>query len=195
MCGRYRIKDTDALTEELRRVFKIPDWVMGPCYNVAPSQELPVIVSNDVGNARVATMRWGLVPFWDKSEKPKIAPINARAEEAFTKPMFRQSIQKRRALIPSRKAVDKQRDWFRENINASHSFEPMPDLIDRVNGHLRGWRNYFSLGHPQREYRKLNFQLMYRLSHHLHRRSQRSYHVPENLSLYEHLKNLGLVTL
>ena len=98
-------------------------------------------------------------------------------------------------LFPSRKAVDKQRDWFRENINARHSFEPLPDLIDRVNGHLRGWRNYFSLGHPQREYRKLNLQLMHRLSHHLHRRSQRSYHVPENLSLYEHLKNLGLVTL
>jgi hypothetical protein len=46
-------------------------------------------------------MRWGLVPFWDKSEKPKIAPINARSEDAFAKPMFRQSIQKRRALIPA----------------------------------------------------------------------------------------------
>jgi putative SOS response-associated peptidase YedK len=101
MCGRYRIKDTDALTEELRRVFKIPDWVMGPRYNIAPSQDLPVVVSGDDGNTRVATMRWGLVPFWDKSEKPKIAPINARSEDAFTKPMFRQSIQKRRALIPA----------------------------------------------------------------------------------------------
>jgi len=101
MCGRYRIKDTDELTGELRRVFKIPDWVMGPRYNIAPSQELPVVVSGDDGKVRVATMRWGLVPFWDKSDKPKIAPINARAEEAFTKPMFRQSIQKRRALIPA----------------------------------------------------------------------------------------------
>ena len=101
MCGRYRIKDTDGLTAELRRVFKIPDWVMGPRFNIAPSQELPVIVSDEDGKARVATMHWGLVPFWDKSEKPKIAPINARAEEAFTKPMFRQSIQKRRALIPA----------------------------------------------------------------------------------------------
>jgi putative SOS response-associated peptidase YedK len=101
MCGRYRIKDTDELTAELRRIFKIPDWVMGPRYNIAPSQELPVVVTDDAGKARVATMRWGLVPFWDKSEKPKIAPINARAEEAFTKPMFRQSIQKRRALIPA----------------------------------------------------------------------------------------------
>lgn len=101
MCGRYRIKDTDALTEELRRTFKIPGWVMGPRFNIAPSQELPVVINDDAGKAKIATMRWGLVPFWDKSEKPKIAPINARAEEAFTKPMFRQSIQKRRALIPA----------------------------------------------------------------------------------------------
>jgi putative SOS response-associated peptidase YedK len=101
MCGRYRIKDTDELTAELRRIFKIPDWVMGPRYNIAPSQELPVVVTDDAGKARVATMRWGLVPFWDKSEKPKIAPINARSEDAFAKPMFRQSIQKRRALVPA----------------------------------------------------------------------------------------------
>jgi putative SOS response-associated peptidase YedK len=45
MCGRYRIKDTDALTEELRRAFKVPDRVMGPRCNIAPSQELPVVVS------------------------------------------------------------------------------------------------------------------------------------------------------
>jgi len=101
MCGRYRIKDTDELTEELRRVFKIPGWVMGPRYNIAPSQKLPVVVSDDDGKARVAAMRWGLVPFWDKSEKPKIAPINARSEDAFAKPMFRQAIQKRRCLIPA----------------------------------------------------------------------------------------------
>jgi putative SOS response-associated peptidase YedK len=51
MCGRYRIKDTEALTEELRRTFKIPDWVMGPRYNIAPSQELQVVVSGDDGKA------------------------------------------------------------------------------------------------------------------------------------------------
>jgi putative SOS response-associated peptidase YedK len=46
-------------------------------------------------------MRWGLVPFWDKSEKPKFAPINARSEEIIGKPMFRQSLQKRRCLVPA----------------------------------------------------------------------------------------------
>jgi putative SOS response-associated peptidase YedK len=46
-------------------------------------------------------MRWGLVPFWDKSEQPKFAPINARSEEAPAKPMFREAIRRRRALAPA----------------------------------------------------------------------------------------------
>jgi putative SOS response-associated peptidase YedK len=132
MCGRYRIKDTDELTEELRRVFKIPNWVMGPRYNIAPSQELPVVVSSADGKAQVATMRWGLVPFWDKSEKPKIAPINARAEDAFAKPMFRQSIQKRRALVPA----DGFYEWKRLPGDQKQPFDI----------HLKGGRPFFFVG-------------------------------------------------
>jgi putative SOS response-associated peptidase YedK len=127
MCGRYRIKDTDELTEELRRIFKIPGWVMGPRYNIAPSQQLPVVITGDKGEAKVATMRWGLVPFWDKSEKPKIAPINARSEDAFTKPMFRQSIQERRCLVPA----DGYYEWKRLPGDQKHPFD-----IQLKNGRL-----------------------------------------------------------
>jgi putative SOS response-associated peptidase YedK len=132
MCGRYRIKDTDQLTDELRRTFKIPDWVIGPRYNIAPSQELPVIVKDNEGKARVATMRWGLVPFWDKSEKPKIAPINARTEGAFTKPMFRQSIQTRRCLIPA----DGFYEWRRLPNDQKQPFDI----------HLKDGRPFFFVG-------------------------------------------------
>ena len=46
-------------------------------------------------------MRWGLVPAWDHSEKPKFAPINARSEEVLGKPTFKQAVQKRRCVIPA----------------------------------------------------------------------------------------------
>ena len=46
-------------------------------------------------------MRWGLIPYWEKSDKPKIAPINAKSEEAVNKPIFKQSVQKRRCLVPA----------------------------------------------------------------------------------------------
>ena len=74
---------------------------IAPRFNVTPSQSMPVIASAEDGAIRAATMKWGLVPFWEKSDKPRLAPINAKSEEAFTKPMFRQSIQKRRCLVPA----------------------------------------------------------------------------------------------
>ncbi|HUJ43257.1 MAG TPA: SOS response-associated peptidase [Opitutaceae bacterium] len=101
MCGRYLVQNPAALRELARRLFgaHLPDFA--PRYNVAPSQSMPVIATAEDGSVRAATMKWGMVPFWDKSERPRLAPINAKAEEAFSKPMFRQSIQKRRCLVPA----------------------------------------------------------------------------------------------
>ena len=95
-------------------------------------------------------------------------------------------------LFPSRKTMQRQRQWMRDNINARHSHEPLPDTMERVNRHFRGWKNYFTLGHPRREFRTLNWQLEQRLARHLQRRSQRGYRVPEGVSLYAHLQTLGL---
>ena len=106
MCGRYRIKDTDRLTHHLRDTFGIPDWVQDrnvSRYNIAPSQDCPVIIMDDEGDVLPVPcfMRWGFIPFWEKSEKPKLAPINAKSEQVATTGMFRQSVQKRRCLVPA----------------------------------------------------------------------------------------------
>lgn len=95
-------------------------------------------------------------------------------------------------LFPSKKTMQRQRQWLRDNLNARHSLEPLPDLIERLNRHTRGWRNYFSLGHPRREYRRLNWWMLERVARHLQRRSQRGYRVPNGTSLYAHLQQLGL---
>ncbi len=44
--------------------------------------------------------RWGLIPYWMKDPNGGYQPINARAEEVKTKPMFKAAYQKRRALMP-----------------------------------------------------------------------------------------------
>lgn len=95
-------------------------------------------------------------------------------------------------LFPARKTMQRQRQWVRDNVNARHSFEPLPDLLERLNRHFRGWKNYFSLGHPRREYRQINWHLQQRLGRHLQRRSQRAYRIPEGVSVYAHLQRLGL---
>jgi len=101
MCGRFVIKETEALNALLRRLFSLAEGVArAPRYNIAPSQAVPVVRTR-AGRVELAEMRWGLVPAHDQSEKPKLAPINARSEEAFDKAMFRDGLQRRRCVVPA----------------------------------------------------------------------------------------------
>ena len=90
------------MLEALRAVF---GERLGPVrlerrWNIAPSQQVTVLHAE---GDRVAGqgMRWGFVPPWDRSEKPRLAPINARSEEAFGKPLFREAVRSRRCLVPA----------------------------------------------------------------------------------------------
>jgi len=106
MCGRYRIKDTDRITDYLRATHNIPSWVVDQGvsrYNVAPSQDCPVIIMDDEGDVlpvQMRMMRWGFVPYWETTPTPKFQPINAQAEKIMTG-MFKQAVQKRRCLVPA----------------------------------------------------------------------------------------------
>ncbi len=73
-----------------------------PTYNAAPQSTQPVVRQNrDSGNREFALMRWGLVPFWAKDPKFGYSTINARAEEAASKPAYREALKKRRCLVPA----------------------------------------------------------------------------------------------
>ena len=98
-------------------------------------------------------------------------------------------------LLPSRKAVARERDALRGAINCHQSHTPLPEMIGRVNRQMRGWANYFGLGYPRNTFRALNHFVRYRLSMHLRRRSQRGWRPRAGVSLYAHLDHLGLVSL
>jgi RNA-directed DNA polymerase len=94
---------------------------------------------------------------------------------------------------PSKKAVQRERDRINELTDRRQGCTPITQLIARLNRQLRGWANYFSLGYPRRAYRNIDWHVGYRLANHLkHHRSQRPYHLPKGVSLYEHLPRLGL---
>ena len=98
--------------------------------------------------------------------------------------------------IPSTKAVTRMKDELRELISRRHNYEPLPQLIARVNRKLRGWQNYFSFGRPRGAYRVMNAFVVNRLTHHLQRRSQRPCRLPAELSWYGFLTGpLGLKLL
>lgn len=98
ICGRYSI----ALEPmELAEVLECapPDFAFSPRYNVAPTQEVPVVVMED-GKRRLKLMRWGLVPSWAKDPAIGNQMINARAETVAEKPSYRKPFQRQRCLVP-----------------------------------------------------------------------------------------------
>lgn len=72
-----------------------------PRYNIAPSQQVPVVRIRQDNTLECAEMRWGLVPHWSKESKVSYSTINARAESVTTKPAYRRPFQRQRCLIPA----------------------------------------------------------------------------------------------
>ncbi len=71
-----------------------------PRFNVAPSQQIPVMRLDKEGHRTLSLVRWGLIPSWQKA-LPKVQPINARCETAASSGMFKQALARRRCLIPA----------------------------------------------------------------------------------------------
>ena len=117
MCGRFA---RYSLKRELERYFNLNPSALeiAPHYNIAPTQEIPVIIQDEGG--RLLKMRhWGLVPFWAKDISIGSRMINARVETLLSKPAFKAAIKHRRCLIPADgfyewkgKAGDKQPFYF-----------------------------------------------------------------------------------
>jgi putative SOS response-associated peptidase YedK len=99
MCGRFA---RYSLSRELERYFNAhpASFELQPNYNVAPTQEIPVIVIHE-GERHIKKRHWGLVPFWAKDISIGSRMINARVETVTSKPAFRAALKQRRCLIPA----------------------------------------------------------------------------------------------
>lgn len=98
MCGRYTIA---APSEAIRRMFgfRNPLPNLPARYNVAPTQDVPV-VRLEGGERKLVMLRWGLVPAWSKEMASSAPLINARGESVADKPSFRTAFRLRRCLVP-----------------------------------------------------------------------------------------------
>ncbi len=100
MCGRFLLSDPEAVIQGLFGV--IPPAGLGPRYNIAPSQQVPVFRRTGPGRSpEITLLRWGLVPNWAKDPSIGNRLVNARAETAAEKPSFRSALRRRRCLIPA----------------------------------------------------------------------------------------------
>ena len=71
-----------------------------PRYNVAPQSYAWVARTRRDGTREIVPLLWGLVSYWAEDPKKGSHPINARAETANTRPMFRQLMATHRCVIP-----------------------------------------------------------------------------------------------
>jgi putative SOS response-associated peptidase YedK len=97
MCGRFSLTSSSAVIAEIFHALNVPE-LLPARYNIAPSQDIAA-VRQGASEREFAWLRWGLIPPWAKDKK--LAPINAMAETAATKPMFRSAFKRRRCLIPA----------------------------------------------------------------------------------------------
>ena len=100
MCGRFSLGASATKLAELFDLTEVPNWA--PRYNIAPTQELLVVLKapEDPGR-KISRRRWGLIPSWAKDRGIGNQLINAQAETVATKPAFRAAFRKRRCLVPA----------------------------------------------------------------------------------------------
>lgn len=103
MCGRFVSREQAAIEREYHIKVRNP---FERVYNAAPTMQLPVIRpspgAGEGGSEREAlSMRWGLIPGWWSQAQLPASTINARSEEAATKPMWRSAVRHNRCLVPA----------------------------------------------------------------------------------------------
>ncbi len=99
MCGRYSLTTPMEAVGRLFQVAERPN--LKPRYNIAPSQDAPVVRAGEAGGRVLEPMRWGLIPSWAKEAKVGYRMINARAETVAQMPAFRGAYRQRRCLVPA----------------------------------------------------------------------------------------------
>ena len=102
MCGRYQNRAVKQRIAEAFRLGIPPTLEILPSYNIAPQTLQPIVrLSRDTAERELAQLRWGLVPFFAKDAKVGYSTVNARAETVTTSPVFRESMKRRRCLVPA----------------------------------------------------------------------------------------------
>ena len=113
MCDRYGF--TPGEFREIRIRYNIDTDIplFSPRYNIAPTQQAPVI-ANLQGANRVELFQWGLVPWWAKDPSIGSRMINGRAETLVDKASFRDLLRKNRCLV----MADGFYEWHKEGKSA-----------------------------------------------------------------------------
>ncbi|MCX7685985.1 MAG: SOS response-associated peptidase [Acetobacteraceae bacterium] len=137
MCGRFFLqRDPAGLARYFGTANPLPN--LRPSWNVAPTQESPVVRRHpETGARHLDLLRWGLVPRWAKDASGGARMMNARAESVADKPAFRDAFRRRRCLVP----MDGFYEWRQEGARKQPYAVAMADGSPMAAAGLwEGWR-------------------------------------------------------
>ena len=99
-------------------------------------------------------------------------------------------------ITPSNKSLKRGFEEIRNRTNPRNGYKPIQVVINEINVFLRGWGEYFRIGHPSGAFSKMNRHVTCRLYKFLQRRSQRGYKkLDDSITWYNNFKNMGMLVL
>jgi len=136
MCGRFALYSTP---EKIKNHFvTVNELNFESSFNIAPSKTVPVIRINENHERVVTFARWGLIPSWVRDTDEIQKPINAKAETAAIKPMFRHAYRSSRILVPA----DAFYEWAQHNGKQPFLVKMRDDEPMGIGGLLERWHGY-----------------------------------------------------
>ena len=142
MCGRYGFAPGEFREIKLRFNIGGDLPLFKPRYNIAPTQQAPVIASLEGAN-RVELFQWGLVPSWAKDMSIGNRMINARAETLAEKASFKRLLENRRCLVLANGFYEWRKEgkgkvpmWFKLKSGAPFVFAGLWDGWKKPDGEM-----------------------------------------------------------
>lgn len=99
MCGRFNVT-SDPLNQLIVEITG-RGFVVDTRYNIAPTEQVPVLLKDREGEWDLRDMRWWLVPYWADEPGNKYSMFNAKSETLSKSRAFREPYRKRRCIVPA----------------------------------------------------------------------------------------------
>jgi putative SOS response-associated peptidase YedK len=141
MCGRFSLTATPQEVAELFGIDGIGQEVgsFPPRYNIAPTQPILMIRTDEAGKRAPVLVRWGLIPSWVKDPAEFTLLVNARSETAATKPSFRNAMRHRRTLVPASGFYEWRRPQDRKARKQAYWIRPRGGGLIAFAGLMETW--------------------------------------------------------
>jgi putative SOS response-associated peptidase YedK len=124
MCGRFTLRrDYERIRHDLRVEGDGGSIIFEPCYNIAPTDQVPILNVGEHGQRQLSPMVWGIATPARDNKKRLTRHINARVENLMSNALWRAALRETRCVVVS--------DGFYEWTGESGARDRRPFFLHR----------------------------------------------------------------